>query len=262
MATVALAAAACSSDDGGDTSETTATTEAAVEPITLLVTNDDGIGAPGIDALVAGLQGLEAVEIFVVAPAEDRTGTSDSTTPGGATSADAETLSGFEGTAVDGFPADTIDVALDDLGIEPDLVVSGINKGQNVGPLAYHSGTVGAGRAAVRRDIPAVAGSAGLGDDADFEGATALVLDWITEHRDDLAGGADGAVVNINVPHCTAGSPRELLEVDLATVIPEGVNPFETDCSVDPASTPTDDVAAMVAGHPALSMVPPEEPPG
>jgi 5'-nucleotidase len=262
MTTLVLGVAACGSDDGGDTSETTAATEPAVEPITIVVTNDDGIGAPGIDSLVTGLQGLEAVEIFVVAPAEDRTGTSDSTTPGGATYADGQTLSGVEGTAVDGFPADTIVVAVDELGIEPDLVVSGINIGQNVGPLAYLSGTVGAGRAAVRQGIPAVAGSAGLGADADFEGATTLVLDWITEHRDDLSGLADGGVVNINIPDCTMGTPRELLEVDLATVIPEGVNPFETDCSVEPTSPPTDDVAALAAGHPALSLVPPEEPPG
>ena len=64
------------------------------------------------------------------------------------------------------------------------------------------------------------------------------------------------------MPDCTAGSPRELLEVDLATVIPEGVNPFEADCSVDPTSSPTDDVAAVATGHPALSIVPPEEQPG
>ena len=68
-------------------------------------------------------------------------------------------------------------------------------------------------------------------------------------------------MVNINVPDCTAGAPKELLEVDLATELPEGVNVFASDCSVAPrrASPPTT-CAAIAAGYPALSLVPPEAP--
>jgi hypothetical protein len=73
---------------------------------------------------------------------------------------------------------------------------------------------------------------------------------------------ADDGVHSFNVPDCTAGRVRELLEVPLAAAIPEGVNPFESDCSVEVADTPTDDVAAVAAGHAALTVVPPEEPPG
>jgi 5'-nucleotidase len=171
--TIAVAAcavvglAACGSDDDDSSApapDAPSTTE-AVEPLTILVTNDDGIGAVGIDVLVNTLGEMDEVEVHVVAPAEDQSGTSDTTTPGGAPYADAETASGVQGTAVDGFPADTIAVALDDLGLEPDLVVSGVNVGQNVGPLAYVSGTVGAGRESVRRGIPAIAGSAGITED-------------------------------------------------------------------------------------------------
>jgi 5'-nucleotidase len=169
-----------------------------------------------------------------------------------------------EGTAVDGFPADTVTVALDELGLKPDLVVSGINHGQNVGPLAYVSGTVGAGREAVRRGIPAIAGSAALDGDG-YELAAQLIVEQIEEHRDEYgeaSSGAAVAVANINVPDCSAGEPKELITVDLATVIPDGVNVFESDCSAEPASEPTDDVLAVAAGYSALSLVPPEAPTG
>jgi len=256
----ALALAACGSDDDG--ADATTTTDAAepLAPISILVTNDDGIGAPGIDVLVSGLLELEGVEIDIVAPAENQSGSSDKTTGGGAPYSDAATASGVEGTAVDGFPADTIAVALDELGLAPDLVVSGVNEGQNTGPLAYVSGTVGAAREAVRRGVPAIAGSAGLDDGADYELATELIIQQIELHRAGYADGSDAAdeVVSINVPDCTAGEPRDLVEVPLASAIPDGVNPFESDCSIAETGAPADDVAALAAGHPALTLVPTE----
>ena len=135
------------------TASDTSTTTSIPDRLTVLVTNDDGIGAPGIDALVTALSAVDGLDIVVVAPAANQSGTSDKTTPGGASHADATTISGVAGTAVDGFPADSVNVALDELGITPDLVVSGINKGQNTGNLAYASGTVGAARTAARRGI-------------------------------------------------------------------------------------------------------------
>lgn len=269
---IALAAllglAACGDDDGGggSASQESTTTTTAAEPLEILVTNDDGIGGVGIDVLVNALLELDDVEVTIVAPAENQSGSSDKTTPGGAPYADGATASGVEGTAVQGFPADTIAVALDELGLEPDVVVSGVNTGQNVGPFAYASGTVGAGRAAVRRGIPAIAGSAGLTEDTleDYEQATELVIGYLEEHRDELAAGtADTrAVVNINVPDCTAGSAKELVEVALATEVPPGVNVFASDCSAASGEVPADDVLAVAAGYPALSLVPPEAPSG
>lgn len=264
---VTLALGACGSD-GDDAAPTTTaeapptTTTVAPEPLTILVTNDDGIGAPGIDALVNALLELERVEVEVVAPAENQSGSSDKTTDGGAPYVAGATASGVAGTAVDGFPADTIAVAIDELGLVPDLVVSGVNEGQNTGTLAYVSGTLGAARVAVRRGIPAIAGSAGLGEDADYATAVELMVAYIEEHRAELAEGGATEVVSFNVPDCIAGSVREVLEVPLATVIPEGVNPFESDCSIVPATTPADDVAAVAAGYVALTLVPPEAPAG
>jgi 5'-nucleotidase len=266
-----LLAAGCGDDDGGDdatesTEDEGTTTTSQPETLQILVTNDDGIGAVGIDVLVDALSEINHVEVTIVAPAENQSGSSDKTTPGGAPYEEGATAGGITGTAVRGFPADTIGVALDELGLEPDLVVSGVNTGQNVGPLAYVSGTVGAGREAARRGIPAIAGSAGLTEDSleDYELAALLIVQHIEEHRDEYAGGtaSTDAVVNINVPDCTAGSAKELLEVSLATAIPEGTNVFASDCTIQSDDEPGDDVLAVAAGYPALSLVPPEAPAG
>ncbi|WP_436795940.1 5'/3'-nucleotidase SurE [Actinospongicola halichondriae] len=269
VATVALVAAACGDDDVVDGAATTTTSEvadastttAAPEPLTILVTNDDGIGSAGIDAVVTALSAMDDVELVIVAPAENQSGSSDTTTPEGVPSAPGATASGVEGTAVSGFPADSVLVALDELGVDPDLVVSGVNQGQNVGPLAAISGTVGAARTAIRRGVPAVAASAGLSEDTDFEAGAALVVAWITEHRAAIADGSIGAdaVVSFNVPECTAGEIGDLVAVPLASEIPEGVNPFETDCSVDPADVgPVDDVDAISQGYATETLVPAE----
>ncbi len=259
IAAVLFTLTACGGDDdpAADTTTSSSTTEAPAE-LTILVTDDDGIAAPGIDVVVNALLELEAVEVIVVAPAENQSGSSDKTTPGGAPYADGETASGVAGTAVDGFPADTIAVALDELGVEPDVVVSGINEGQNTGPFAYISGTLGAARTAARRGIPAVAGSAGLGDTADYESATELVVGWVEEHRAELAGGtaAVDTITSFNVPTCTTGTIKDdVLEVPLAPAIPEGVDPFTSDCSIEPAVAPTDDVAAVAAGYASVTQV-------
>ena len=264
-----LALVGCGDVDGDETSATSAapdttaapettTTTAPPEPLQILLTDDDGIAGPGLDVLAQALAALPDVELTIVAPAEDQSGTSDTTTDGPVTYADATTASGIPGTAVAGFPADTIAVALDELGLEPDLVVSGINRGQNIGPLVPVSGTVGAARTALRRGIPAVAASAGLEDaTADYDGAAELVLDWIAEHRDALVSGSvpANAVVNFNVPTCTAGETRELIEVPVATVIPEGVDPFHSDCTLVSVAPPADDVAGIVGGYATVSDV-------
>jgi len=198
-----------------------------------------------------------------VAPATNQTGMSDRTTPGGASYADGTTASGVEGTAVDGTPADTIAVALDDLGIEPDLVVSGINQGQNLGPVAFQSGTLGAARAAVRRGIPAIGGSAGIPEDTDYGAVAALVVDHITEHRSEYADGTADvtSVVSFNIPYCSAGDIQELVEAPLAPTIAQGENPYDTDCTVVSYAAPADDVEAVMTGHAVLTLVPPEAPP-
>jgi 5'-nucleotidase len=175
----------------------------------ILVTNDDGVGAPGIAALVDALQTLPNVQVRVVAPATNQSGTSDnfSTTP--LTVTPATTASGDAATAVGGFPADS--VLYDVLGAHdhPDLVVSGINLGQNLGNVATLSGTVGAARTANRLGIPAIAVSQGIGSTIDYPTGARVAVAIVSQFRQDYAQGRAAAqTLNVNVPSCTTGSIR------------------------------------------------------
>lgn len=265
-----VAAAACSSSDtagvadpatpAGATETTQATGDASpgsLAPLTILVSNDDGVSHPGLDLMVRSLAQLENVEIVVVAPAENQSGTSDQTTPGGAAFADATTASGVEAVAVDGFPADSVRVALDELAIEPNLVVSGINDAQNVGPFAGMSGTVGVARTAVRDGIPAIAVSAGLVfDEAQFAVGADLVVAWVEENRQALADRTMPAeVISFNIPTCDPDEMGEVVEVPLASELIPDTNPFESRCDLE-GPPPESDVEAIIAGYPSRTVVP------
>lgn len=279
-ASVVLLLGACSSDGGSDaaddpapTTEGSPTTDAAettttapeAEPLQLLVSNDDGYDAEGIDALVVGLQELEGVEITVVAPLEQQSGTGGKSTEGPLAVTDVELNSGFPATAVDGFPSDSIRVAMDEQGIEPDLVITGINEGQNVGPFVDISGTIGAARAAARRGVPALATSQGTGDTFDYEAAVPFILDWVTEHREAIEAGEEPvAVTNLNIPSCSTGELRELVEVEPDPTADGGLSLGPQDCaSTVPFDAAAGDVTAFVNGFATISVVPgePVDPP-
>ncbi|WP_148288718.1 5'/3'-nucleotidase SurE [Ilumatobacter nonamiensis] len=241
------------------TTTSTTTTTPAPKVLEILVTNDDGIRAPGIDTLVEALRAVPDVEVVLVAPSENQSGSSDTTTAGAVTSADGTTATGFPGTAVMGTPADSVGVALGELGLMPDLVVSGVNSGQNIGPFVDLSGTVGAARTAARAGVPAIAVSSGLVPDeadASFSDAAAYVVAFIAEHRAD-DGSLDLAVsvTSVNVPSCTDGGQiRGLVEVPVATAFPDGADPFASDCNSE-STEPADDYAAVSTGFASISDV-------
>ncbi|GIU87080.1 MAG: hypothetical protein KatS3mg009_1595 [Acidimicrobiia bacterium] len=221
-------------------------TQTHPEPLDVLVTNDDGVGAAGIDAVVEALRVLPGVEVTVVAPATNQSGTGDTTTPGGVTAFPTTTASGYPAVAVNGYPADAVLHALNVLGENPDLVVSGINDGQNLGPVVDLSGTVGAARVAARSGIPALAASQGLGSPPDFPSGVAAVLDWLEDFRLGRAGPPYQEVANVNVPTCTAGSIRGTVDVPLATDLdPSPLSP--SDCT-STVTAVADDVEAFVHG--------------
>jgi 5'-nucleotidase len=234
--------------------------------LTILVTNDDGVGAPGIDALVAELSTLPDVKVVVVAPAANQSGTSDATTPGGVTVLDATTASGHPAVAVEGYPADAVNYALDELGLEPDVVVSGVNAGQNIGPFVPLSGTIGAARVAARRGVPAIAISAGGLTGTDFEtGAKAAVAE-VVARRDTFGWGTntDATVVNLNTPTCATGTTmRGVDDVPVATAFPQGSNGLDLtfDCA-STATDPADDAIALTIGFGSRSIVPADLPAG
>lgn len=119
----------------------------------ILVSNDDGYLAPGIIALAEALKPI--AEIIVVAPDSNRSGSSNSLTLDRPLSV----FRGGEGVYfVNGTPSDCVHVALTGgLSFRPDLIVSGINQGQNMGDDTLYSGTVAAATEGFLFGIPAIA---------------------------------------------------------------------------------------------------------
>ena len=270
-----LVAPSCS-DGGSDSATTTAptatpttkasgTTEPAgsVPALKILVTNDDGYEAAGIDALVEGLSTIDNVEIIVYAPREQQSGQGGKSTDGPLAVTDVALLSGHPARAVDGFPADSVRVAMDEDGVEPDLVVSGINEGQNLGPLVDLSGTVGASRAAVRRGVPALAVSQGTpekGGSYDYAAAVPLVLDWVRDHQSELLKGTQAKeVTNLNVPSCSLGAVRGLAEIPSESSGDLGEALLDQDCTgttnIDVLKT---EIPIFRAGFATINIVPTE----
>lgn len=202
-------------------------TVAPAQTLRVLVTNDDGIGAAGIDALVEELRLNANLDLHVIAPATNQSGTTDNFSSGPFGVAAGTTASGFAGTAVSGFPADTVLYGvLEALDPDPDLVVSGINAGQNIGRFVAEdlSGTVGAALTAGRLGIPAIAASAGLGT-TDFGPAARYVANVVEDFRTkkrlgkkmtSKAGLGQRVVLNVNFPFCSSGSTRGVEVVPLA----------------------------------------------
>jgi len=117
-----------------------------------LLTNDDGIDAPGIVALESFARSVG--DVIVVAPDGPRSGYSHRATTDVAMQWEERDSEHF---ACSGTPVDCVRVALTHLGLKPDWVLSGINRGANLGVDLYMSGTAGAAREAAILDVPAFA---------------------------------------------------------------------------------------------------------
>ena len=125
----------------------------------VLLTNDDGISAPGLQAARRALRELDGVEVDVIAPDSNRSATARSiTTRQPLTVEEVEFGDGDRGFATDGTPVDCVRFAeLGLLGGRPDLIVSGINHGAHLGDDITYSGTVAAAFEGIVLGIPALA---------------------------------------------------------------------------------------------------------
>jgi 5'-nucleotidase len=131
----------------------------APQPYRILISNDDGVHAPGIAALAQTLQAIG--DVTIVAPAENYSGAGHSIVTTAPVFREDLTLpNGLKAIGLTATPASTVDVALRNIMTPPpDLVVTGINRGYNLGLSIYVSGTNGAAREAAFRGIPAIASS-------------------------------------------------------------------------------------------------------
>ncbi len=162
----------------------------------ILLSNDDGIYARGLRALKEALEPIS--ELWVVAPASQQSASSHSLTLGSILRRRRldERVYSVEGT-----PADSVLMAINGLMQEcmPDLVVSGINHGPNMGEDVHYSGTVAAAIEGAILGVPSIALSVASFRDQVFDGAVRFLCEVITERPELLT--RPGTLLNINVPN-------------------------------------------------------------
>jgi 5'-nucleotidase len=172
----------------------------------ILISNDDGYLAPGINALADALAAI--ADIVVVAPDSNRSGASNSLSLDRPLSVQ-KAGNGFY--FVNGTPTDCVHIALTGmLDYRPDLVVSGINNGQNMGDDTLYSGTVAAATEAYLFGIPAIAFSQVHHGWEHVDAAAKLARDIVQRRFDMLAS---PYLLNVNIPNL----PYERLSTIRAT---------------------------------------------
>ena len=168
----------------------------------ILIANDDGYLAPGLAALVAAVQGLAEVEI--IAPEQNASGTSNALTLNRPLQVFEVPSSGSPGPRmrfVNGTPSDCVHVALTGLlGYRPDLVLSGINQGANMGDDTLYSGTVAAAMEGYLFGVPAIAFSQAHKGWTELDAAGRVVRSLVQQVLDQgLAG--HPFLLNVNIPN-------------------------------------------------------------
>lgn len=162
----------------------------------ILLSNDDGYAAPGLRAVRQVLAQFGSVT--VLAPERNRSGASNSLTLDRPLRLQTMAPSVY---SIDGTPADCVNLALTGAlaGPRPDLVVSGINIGENLGEDVLYSGTVAAAMEGALHGVPAIAVSlAEANDSTDFSAAAARFAQLLQRL---LSGGlAPGSLLNVNLP--------------------------------------------------------------
>jgi 5'-nucleotidase len=182
----------------------------------ILLTNDDGVFAPGLRALRKELRRLG--DVTVVAPAQEQSGVGHSITlltPLVVKAVDDEdgTTLGF---MVEGSPADSVKLAvLELMGRPPDLIISGINAGANVGINVLYSGTVAAAIEGAFFKITSIAVSLELAEHFDYPHAarqSVKVVETILANQP-----SPGSLFNVNLPAHARGEPKGV------RIVPMGV---------------------------------------
>lgn len=240
----------------------------AQAPYRILLTNDDGVAAPGLAAAAAALSSLG--EVLVVAPAENQSAKGTSlTTSDPIHRTDHRLATGLAAIALTATPATTVRVALTKIATtKPDLVVSGINNGVNTGLAAYISGTVAGAREAAALGIPAIASSLVIkasGDVASFAGAaeaTVKVARMVKER-----GLPKGVFLGVNVPEGTMatykgfratrqGTSLGIVETFEEQQSPRTKKPFYWDLILEAGATDVEGTDTWAVQHGYVAVTP------
>lgn len=232
-----------------------------------LITNDDGIESPGL-APLARIALDAGLEVVVAAPARESSGASASLTgaeedgtlmihphPG------VDLPDGVESYAVGAAPALIAFLAAHDgIGRRPDVVLSGVNRGANIGHAVLHSGTVGAALSAHTFGIPAIAVSMGSSRPVHWSTSgrvAAHALAWL------LGQDRHDGVLNINVPDVPAHQLRGIRKAPLASfgAVQARVKHVEggahevTYSEIDPTADADSDAGLLAAGWATLTLL-------
>ncbi|MCI0499405.1 MAG: 5'/3'-nucleotidase SurE [Planctomycetales bacterium] len=180
----------------------------------ILLTNDDGIFAPGLAALYKRLTGLG--DVTVAAPSDIQSGAGHSISLDEICCEYIAIAGKFSGYSIGGSPADCVKLAINkliDTEKPVDLVVSGLNHGANVGINVFYSGTVAGAIEAAFYNLPAIAASAAFDEPMDFEAAADAAFGVIRQ----LTDLSRGRVANLNIPRFSTGVPKGVLVVPQST---------------------------------------------
>lgn len=194
------------------------TSSSIISLMRILLTNDDGILAPGIEALYRAVADLGEVE--VVAPETTQSAVAHAITVLAPMPAHRiRVKDAFEGWSVDGRPADCVKLAmLELLPWRPDFVLSGINAGVNTGINILYSGTVAGAAEGAFFGVPSMAVSLELSERLDFERAGRIARSIFQRYT--AADPPAGACLNVNIPALDTGWPKGI------RVCPQGVVPM------------------------------------
>ncbi|WP_206078388.1 5'/3'-nucleotidase SurE [Poseidonocella sp. HB161398] len=213
----------------------------AKDGLTILLTNDDGYSAEGINTMYQAL--AEAGHtVYLVAPKGQNSGGGSTLGGTDALLSEIEIVEYEDGKWwVDGTPTAAVMAGLDVIleGTQIDLVISGTNEGENIGAFSNISGTVGAATEAISRDIPAIAVSAGGQVDGGYDGAYERAGDYVV----DLIGQLSEAQTGERLLPAGTG-----LSVNVPSADPQGVAYTEITAEA-PYMLGVDEVAA---GNPAI----------
>jgi len=183
----------------------------------ILLTNDDGIFAPGLAAIYKEL--VKIGDVTVAAPADSRSGASHSVTFSRPLVCNKVDINGqFTGYSIEGSPADCVKLAAMQLHKDPfDLLVAGINNGANAGINVYYSGTVAAAMEGAFLKIPSVAMSLAWEENMDFQTAAHYCVKILNK----LMPVRKNGVININIPLLSKGRPKGI------QVVPQSSKGFD-----------------------------------
>lgn len=225
----------------------------------ILLTNDDGYFAKGLQTLLRIFEEDNSLSISVVAPESQKSATGHSITLSEPLMITEYNLrNGLKGYAVRGNPADCVKLAIQgEIIPKPDLVISGINNGPNLGTDVFYSGTVSAAMEAVLLGIPSWAVSLAGFDKFEFDDAARFIYDFLKKQT------LEKGLLNINIPPVPANEWRGIKYAKLGKAVyqnvferrldPRGREYFWQAGSLAPENDPETDLYAIQENYVSIT---------